>query len=96
MQMVMQMVMPMMNYIGPMVHRMLMDHNEMSKIYMTSEGDDCSSPPSEDQMMGYLDAMRVACKDICTNNIRIQNHSEMDKKFWTFSDLKETKIWNSR
>ena len=61
--MVMQMVMPMMNYIGPMVHRMLMDHNEMSKIYMTSEGDDCSSPPSEDQMMGYLDAMRVACKD---------------------------------
>ena len=68
MQMVGQMVMPLINEIEPMVNSQLMDHNEMSQVYMTTEGDDCSAPPAEDQMMGCLDAMKMACKDVSKFN----------------------------
>ena len=64
MQMGMQMGMQAMESVMPMVMPMIQDNSEKSQVYMTTEGDDCSSPPPEDQMMSCLVAMRVACKDV--------------------------------
>ena len=64
MQMGMQMGMQAMESVMPMVMPMIQDHSEKSQFYMTTEGDDCSSPPAEDQMMSCLDACQVACKDV--------------------------------
>ena len=38
--------------------------SEGTQVYMTTEGDKCSSPPPEDQMMQCTEAMQVACKNV--------------------------------
>ena len=61
MRMGVQMVM---ENVMPMVMPMIEEHEMKSQVYMTTEGDDCSSPPAKDQMMSCLDAMQIACKDV--------------------------------
>ena len=54
--------------VMPMVMPMIEEHEMKSQVYMTTEGDDCSSPPAKDQMMSCLDAMQIACKDVSKFN----------------------------
>ena len=57
-----------MENVMPMVMPMIEEHEMKSQVYMTTEGDDCSSPPAKDQMMSCLDAMQIACKDVSKFN----------------------------
>ena len=53
MQMFMRMVMPLIEEVAG-----------SSQAYMTAEGDDCSAPPANNQMMPFPMAMRMACRDV--------------------------------
>ena len=53
MQMVVRMVSPLLNEMA-----------ESSQAYMTTEGDDCSTPPANNEMMSFPMAMRMTCRDV--------------------------------
>ena len=53
MQMVVRMVSPLLNEMA-----------ESSQAYMTTEGDDCSAPPANNEMMSFPMAMRMTCRDV--------------------------------
>ena len=50
--------------IAPMFMPMIKEMSEGTQVYMTTEGDKCSSPPPADQMMQCTEAMQVACKNV--------------------------------
>ena len=65
MRMGMQIVIP---NVMPMVIQTIKEHDMKSQVYMTTEGDDCSSPPAKDKMMSCIDAVQIACKDVSKFN----------------------------
>ena len=50
--------------LAPMFMPMIKEMSEGTQVYMTTEGDKCSSPPPADQMMQCTEAMQVACKNV--------------------------------
>ena len=74
MQMFMRMIMPIVKEIA-----------ESSRAYMTSEGDDCSAPPANDQMMSFPVAMKMAC-------MRVSEFIRIISKFSLCSWLGSSKI----
>ena len=52
------------NMVSAMMMPMVKDMSSTSQVYITTEGDDCSSPPAEDKMMLCIEAMQAACKDV--------------------------------